>query len=662
MKKILLLLLIIPSLAFGQATGVNLTNFATSQTLPSGIADGTQGYRFNINQTTSSITLTVPKPANQSTKVTEIWIGNKGTVPFTLIPGDIIDTGKTVILKWIGDKYSVIGKGTTVDLSGYIKLDGSSSNTTGLIKVGDGLGLIYGTKAAVFGNSGTGSESDRLASLYVQNNASTITSKIEVKPALVNSQAGNNFIRIDTGGLFANTGAGTLKIVAPSTNQTATFPNGKSGTVAYTSDLPSNTAGGDLTGTYPNPSVAGTVVKSVVLNTPNVIFSTPVNFSTSSNTATGTLTLNSQTANKFLASAVSGGSATPTFRTIVAGDLPSFTSNRIMITDFNGKLTASGYKTSDFLLNTNNTMSIDELGNVVVNNSSSYLQASNYNIWDPSGPNSKIALSVSSGQLRLGAGFSIIRLNNVQPTVDNGALIGGGNIEYAEVYARKFRSAQTAELRGSNGTDILTANNNNASAVIRVLSGDGSTGSLRTPSIQIRTGNQADATGDSGSLMLDAGSSVGGKQGGISMFNDITVNPTWNGLERGLLIGNAKVEATANGSSGAYVWSFGNNLKTSANLYFPILGKGIAIKGGTNGRLLTATLSSGTITVANTSITTNTKAFISLAPNGASGLGIASQYNYVCTANQIVITALDATGATETLDASTIQIYLIEQL
>jgi len=67
----------------------------------------------------------------------------------------------------------------------------------------------------------------------------------------------------------------------------------------------------------------GTYVKSVVLNTPNVLYTTPINFSTSSNTATGTLSLNTQSANTVFAGPTTGSAATPAFRALVAADLPT---------------------------------------------------------------------------------------------------------------------------------------------------------------------------------------------------------------------------------------------------------------------------------------------------------------------------------------------------
>ncbi len=128
MKKILLLLSIVfvTATAFGQATGYPLSNFTTSGSIGSASTTVDVYSRININQTTPSITLTIPNPTNITTKVTEVWISNKGTVPFTLSPGGVIDTACGVILKWIGTKYYVVGKTITPDLSAYMPLAGGT--------------------------------------------------------------------------------------------------------------------------------------------------------------------------------------------------------------------------------------------------------------------------------------------------------------------------------------------------------------------------------------------------------------------------------------------------------------------------------------------------------------------------------------------------------
>lgn len=133
MKKLLLLLSIvfITIQSFGQATGYDLSNFASSGSIGTASTTVDVYSRINIIQTTPSISLTVPKPTNTTTKVTEVWITNKGTASFNLRPlPDTsvfrVDTGQCVILKWVGAKYSVVGKGSAVDLSGYMPKSGGT--------------------------------------------------------------------------------------------------------------------------------------------------------------------------------------------------------------------------------------------------------------------------------------------------------------------------------------------------------------------------------------------------------------------------------------------------------------------------------------------------------------------------------------------------------
>ena len=63
-------------------------------------------------------------------------------------------------------------------------------------------------------------------------------------------------------------------------------------------------------------------VTAITLNTPNVIFSTPVTFSKTGRSWSGTLSLNNQSANTILAGPSSGSAAAPTFRTLVDADIP----------------------------------------------------------------------------------------------------------------------------------------------------------------------------------------------------------------------------------------------------------------------------------------------------------------------------------------------------
>ena len=116
-----------------------------------------------------------------------------------------------------------------------------------------------------------------------------------------------------------------------------TLPN-KSGTIILDTDtssmlspyLPSNVAaatyqpiGSYLTTGTLTDSLNTNGVTAITLNTPNVIFSTPVTFSKTGRSWSGTLSLNTQSANTILAGPTTGSAAAPTFRALVDADIPS---------------------------------------------------------------------------------------------------------------------------------------------------------------------------------------------------------------------------------------------------------------------------------------------------------------------------------------------------
>ncbi len=70
-------------------------------------------------------------------------------------------------------------------------------------------------------------------------------------------------------------------------------------------------------------------VGSITLGTPDLIYNNPVSFSVTNGIATGALSFKTQTANKVFAGPASGANATPTFRALVAADIPSLAANYI---------------------------------------------------------------------------------------------------------------------------------------------------------------------------------------------------------------------------------------------------------------------------------------------------------------------------------------------
>jgi hypothetical protein len=97
----------------------------------------------------------------------------------------------------------------------------------------------------------------------------------------------------------------------------------------------------------------GAYVKNITLNTPGVLYTNPINFTVSGNTATGTLSLVTQSPNTLLAGPASGVTATtPTFRALVPADFPlggyfTWTGGH----SFNGGMSASSINSPNIISN-----------------------------------------------------------------------------------------------------------------------------------------------------------------------------------------------------------------------------------------------------------------------------------------------------------------------
>lgn len=100
---------------------------------------------------------------------------------------------------------------------------------------------------------------------------------------------------------------------------------------------------------------------------------------------------------------------------------------------------------------------------------------------------------------------------------------------------------------------------------------------------------------------------------------------------------------------------------TTSNLILSTAGTGIQLKEGANARMGTSTLTNGTVTVSNTSVTANTRIFLSRYNiNGSSALGLLS-VGTVVGATSFVINALKEADATvQTNDVSIVHWVLIE--
>lgn len=229
------------------------------------------------------------------------------------------------------------GNGTNIP-GGSLTLQGGASNgsTSGGNLNLYGGGTVTGTMGSVNINANTNSATSI--------NTGTSTGTVTIGNSLNNI----NLPKLSATSVVLTDGSKNLTSTAPA-NNTYLYYNGTNFTWTTAATLGSFTATAPLTynnttGVFAiNQSTTSTdgylssadwnifnnKVGSITLNTPSSIFANPLSFSVSTGTATGTLSLNTQTANTIFAGPASGVAATPTFRTLVASDIPSLAASYI---------------------------------------------------------------------------------------------------------------------------------------------------------------------------------------------------------------------------------------------------------------------------------------------------------------------------------------------
>lgn len=130
-KNLLLILLLAPSLTFGQATGKVITNKPSGGSIGSAATTVDVVSLFNVNQTTAGQTLTVPNLTTATAGKT-IHVNNVGSVSFTLTPGGVIPVGYGVILRWDGTQWSVSGVGNSGSSAGLPTVLANDPSVNGL--------------------------------------------------------------------------------------------------------------------------------------------------------------------------------------------------------------------------------------------------------------------------------------------------------------------------------------------------------------------------------------------------------------------------------------------------------------------------------------------------------------------------------------------------
>lgn len=161
----------------------------------------------------------------------------------------------------------------------------------------------------------------------------------------------SNLTWVTTGG---NTLSITTSLSSPTDNRTIRLPD-TSGVITIGAKVNGTTYMAGANGIVDIGTIGGVStlqltdslntngVTGITLNTPNVIFGTPVTFSKTGRAWSGTLSLNNQSANTILAGPSSGSAATPTFRSLVAADIPDLSSSYVTTTTYNNAVLDSGW-------------------------------------------------------------------------------------------------------------------------------------------------------------------------------------------------------------------------------------------------------------------------------------------------------------------------------
>ncbi len=100
-------------------------------------------------------------------------------------------------------------------------------------------------------------------------------------------------------------------------------------------------------------------------------------------------------------------------------------------------------------------------------------------------------------------------------------------------------------------------------------------------------------------------------------------------------------------------------IRSAGSICLAIAGNKLFIKEGTDGSVGQTTLVAGVKAITIAGLTTSSRAFPGFVAQGGT-VTTTWQYKFVCTANTLTITAIDNTGATNTLDTSTLNYFIIE--
>jgi hypothetical protein len=205
--------------------------------------------------------------------------------------------------------------------------------TTNYTAIGLKQGKIIPVNPSAPSSTIASGDSTNMALWKLQTQVNTNTTAITGKEPALPSGTSAQYIRSDKTNQTLNTsvvpeGSNLYYTNARTIGTTLTGYASGAGTVTGTDNILqalqkiNGNVTNNTTNIATNTTAIATKVSSISIATPSVLYTSPINFSVTGGAATGTLSLISQTQNTFLA-APNGAAGTPSFRTIVATDLPS---------------------------------------------------------------------------------------------------------------------------------------------------------------------------------------------------------------------------------------------------------------------------------------------------------------------------------------------------
>lgn len=269
-----------------------------------------QGSGVTITDTIDNFGMSYSDDYSAIGMTSDRWIPDWGTTKNYV--STAVSAGATPIGTASGDLSGIYPSPVVNTINSITKnyYDPTSSIQTQLNGKQASLGFTPVTNARTLTINGTTFDLTADRSWIIAAGSGTVTSVSSANADIAVSVSSPNPI------LTLNSGAGANQIVK----------RDSSGNLNATTVTTNANLIGDITSVGNTTTASGALVKTVILNTPN-IFTNPVTYTTTTGTATGALSLVTQSQNRFFAGPISGSAANPIFRAIDPTDIPTLNQN-----------------------------------------------------------------------------------------------------------------------------------------------------------------------------------------------------------------------------------------------------------------------------------------------------------------------------------------------